>query len=451
MSLFLGICCLCGAVQVALVYWTRLDEAEALRERRVFVAWAVKGLGVPVLSWLVFNSGWVPGLPTLLPQLEAARSGKGPWLGLYLDLTAGALFVIASYWCAVTLAWLVRLELMRLDKWVEFGLLAGFWSLLLLPAGALIIRSAGWGAAGLAAAAWLAPIVHGLPNLRAAPKRPPTYSRALAKLKLGKFNEAEWEVIRELETCENDFDGWMMLAELYAVHFHDLPAAEKTICDLCSQPEMDRSQVAVALHRLADWYLKFEEDPLAARCALEAICRRYPDTHLAYMARQRLDQLPATREALQQQHEGRRIRLPALRSNLEEAPAPAGARETSRAEAAAVANRLVERLKQDPNDVPAREEVARVLAEQLDQPDLGIEQMNLLLGLPGQPDGRRAEWLASIATWQIRYQQDSEAAQATLERLVHDHPQSPQAFTAQRRLFLMAAEARLRRARGAKP
>ena len=46
----------------------------------------------------------------------------------------------------------------------------------------------------------------------------------------------------------------------------------------------------------------------------------------------------------------------------------------------------------------------------------------------------RAEWLGLIAAWQIKYRQDLEAGRKTLERLVREFPQSPQAFAARRRL-----------------
>ena len=41
---------------------------------------------------------------------------------------------------------------------------------------------------------------------------PPMYARAIARMKFGKYSEAELEIIRELEKCEDDFEGWMMLA-----------------------------------------------------------------------------------------------------------------------------------------------------------------------------------------------------------------------------------------------
>jgi len=72
-------------------------------------------------------------------------------------------------------------------------------------------------------------------------------------MKFGKYSEAEWEIIRELEKAEDDLEGWMMLADLYATHFGDLAEAERTILEICDQPRLTSSQLSVALHRLADW------------------------------------------------------------------------------------------------------------------------------------------------------------------------------------------------------
>src|SRR5205823_4090341 len=120
--------------------------------------------------------------------------------------------------------------------------------------------------------------------------------RAIAKMKFGKYTEAEWEIIRELEKSEDDFEGWMMMAELYANHFHDLAEAEQTILEICDQPRTTLPQLSIALHRLADWHLKLACDPDAARRALQMICDRARGTHLARMAQLRLQQLPATAE-----------------------------------------------------------------------------------------------------------------------------------------------------------
>src|SRR5262249_34976845 len=103
-------------------------------------------------------------------------------------------------------------------------------------------------------------------------------------------------------------------------------------------------------------------------------------------------------------------------------------------EAAGLANEQVAVLQGDPNDVGAREKLARLLAEQLRQPDQAIEQLALLLNLPDQPDMKRAEWLALTATWHLHYRRDEHTGRRALERLIQEFPESPLAFAARRRL-----------------
>jgi len=66
-----------------------------------------------------------------------------------------------------------------------------------------------------------------------------------------------------------------------------------------------------------------------------------------------------------------------------------------------MATACVERLKLDPNNVPAREKLARIFSERLNQPERGIEQITELLNMPDQPEPKRAEWLSLSAAWHI--------------------------------------------------
>src|SRR5262249_30501947 len=151
---------------------------------------------------------------------------------------------------------------------------------LIIPAG-LIFLVGGWPLFGLAAVLVLAPMAGYAPSYLHPKKLPPIYARAIARMKFGKYSEAEWEIIRELERCQDDYEGWMMLADLYAHHFNDLAGAERTILELCDQSTVNASQLSVALHRLADWHLKLGHDPWGAKRALRLLTDRLKGTHLA--------------------------------------------------------------------------------------------------------------------------------------------------------------------------
>src|SRR5262249_25156093 len=148
----------------------------------------------------------------------------------------------------------------------------------------IIFLVGGWPTFGIGVTLLLAPIAGYGASILQPKTPPPMYARAVARMKFGKYNEAELEIIRELEKSEDDYDGWMMLAELYANQFHNLAEAERTILEICDQPNTTPSQLSVALHRLADWQLKLAQDPDAARRALQMVCDRLKGTHLGHMA-----------------------------------------------------------------------------------------------------------------------------------------------------------------------
>ncbi len=451
MSLLFAILMLAGCIWVAGYYWEQFGQEDGQPPiRRWLKTWIIKGAIAPVVLWLILNTGLFFGLPPLMPAVEAAKAGGGGWVFVLFAVMASGVALIASCWTAVTFAWLVAAISARVsvENRREFLSGAGLLSIFLVPLAAAILYLGGWLSIGLAGTVWLLPIARYTLPLAGIKPLEPVYSRAIAKIKFNKYEDAEWEILRELEKCENDFEGWLLLAELYAVHFHDLAVADQTIYDLCDQSNLTGSQISVALHRLADWHLNLGEDPVAARRALEIICERVPGTHLERMARQRLDQIPATREAWRELRKPKRIRLPALGDQLEAAAGP-DASEVSRAEAVRRANQWVEKLKQNPNDAAAREELARLFAERLEKADLAIEQVELLLGMPGQPAPKMAEWLALQAAWHLKYRRDGEAARGLLQRLVREYPQTPQAFSAQRRLNLMEMERKMRQARAA--
>jgi hypothetical protein len=418
-------------------------EEKRARIAHWLVVWLVKGLAVPAALWILINLGLSFELQPFMPAVQAAKNRGGAWTPEYLKVIGAGLFIISSYWSAITLGWVmvsagraVEGPARKEIKDVYLACVLG----LAIPAG-LIVLFGGLFTVGLAGILLLAPMARGAQHLLQPPKLPPMYARAIARMKFGKYSEAECEIIKELENWENDFEGWMMLAELYANHFNNLPEAEQTILELCAQEKTSVSQFAVALHRLADWHLKLAKDPDAARRALFRIIERLPGTHLAHMAQLRINQLPASATELREQQNAQPIPLPALGDQLDEPAETTTALEI--AKAAKRANAYVEQLKQNPNNVVARDKLARVLTERLNKPEIGIEQIELLLGMPDRSEAERAEWLGLIAAWQIKYCANAEGGRNSLERIAREFPNTPQALAARRRLELLDRQLRL--------
>jgi len=408
------------------------------------IPWALKGVGVPIMVWLLMNVGLAWWLQPFMPQVQAARNGGLSWFPDFLEVLGCGIFVVSSYWASATLTWLLMSKAKVIDPEPRKDFRALCWTCflgLIVPA-LIVLLVGGWALLGFAAAVILLPMAHYAPSYLHPRKVPPMYARAIARMKFGKYSEAEWEIIRELERCEDDFEGWTMLADLYANHFNDLAGAERTILDLCDQPTVNASQVSVALHRLADWHLKLACDPRGARRALQLIADRLKGTHLARMALLRIDQLPATAEELREQQSAPPIPLPALGDSLDQTASPSEP-QLERKQAARLANSCVEQLKGNPNNVSAREKLARIFADHFERADLGIEQLELLLNMPDQSDSKRAEWLGLTAAWHLKYRHDTDSGRKVLERLLKEYPDSAQALAARYRLGQIDRELRL--------
>jgi hypothetical protein len=410
--------------------------------RRSLLIWSIKGLVVPLLIWALMNFGLSWSLQPFMPQIQAAKNSGSDWFPVYLRVMGTGLFVVSSYWTALTLGWVLVEAASGSEGEARQQLRAlclTCFIAIIVPA-FLLVWFGGWTVLGLAGIALVAPMAGYAPNILKVKPPPPMYARAIARMKFGKYSEAEVEIIHELEKCEDDFEGWMMLANLYANNFNDLPEAEQTILEICDHPKTTPSQLSVALHQLANWQLH-RGDPVAARRALQMVCHRLPGSHLAHMAELRINQLPASVTELRQQQQSAAIPLPALSETIDEAlPAPES--RVERHKAAEEANACVEILKAAPDNVPARERLARLFTEHLDKPELGLEQVNLLLDMPNQPEARKAEWLSLLAAWNIRYLHDIDTGRKILERLMRDFPKSAQAFAARRRIWLLEMEAK---------
>ena len=447
-SLGIGLFLMMLAVGCATFAWHAeyrlVSEERRAESQRWLLRWGVQGLGTPAFIWALMNFGFSFEIQSFMPQLQRAQ-GTSDWFPLYCAYTGGGLAVISSYWAALTLGWMLWRTAATLEgeMWDQFrGLCWTSLAGMSLPAG-LFVWAGGGLAAGLAVMALFAPIAAYAPTILRPKKLPPLYAKAIARMKFGKYSEAEAEVIKQLERRDDDFEGWLMLADLYANQFNDIAEAEQTILEICDQPRTTPGQVSVALHKLADWYRKLKGDPEAARRALEVIVNRLPGTHLARMAQLRAAQLPRTAAEFREQQLNKPVHLPALHDPLDDgkgesasAPDPAAARRR--------AAQLEARVKDQPDDPTPREELARLSASALGKPAAAIAHAEKLLALSDQPPEKRAAWLGLIASWQLEGLKDLASGSETLRRIIREFPATPTAFAAQRRLLHLDLELKMK-------
>jgi hypothetical protein len=448
--------CAIAAVVMGWRYWSALEDRDDFSLRLWFALWLGQGVLLPLALWNLLDWLWRTRPRAVATAAMQGVAGVAMPVGWNVTWPSRseifsawwpasgfeALLFLISIWAAVNFAWILGTAAPRVENRRSAWLMAGLMGLLVLPFALPLALVVGVPAIGWSVALWLGVMAHMLVGAcDPVPIHLPSYSGAVGHLKRGRFDQAEEAILEQLERVEDDYSGWMMLAELYAVHFRDLPTADRTVHDLCAQPNVNASQIAASLHKLADWYLAVDDNPVAARSVVEEIELLYPNTHLAFMAGQRLRRLPASRAEWQA---SKRVSTIPLRPGPAATPGFALLVSSDAEFAPQRAEELSAKLTGNPADARAREEFARLLEGPLKQPDAAMAQLRLLLGLRGPSDEQRGEWLNLLATWQLRHQLDGVAGRRTFDQVIREHAGTAAADHAAKRLQMLALEDRLR-------
>lgn len=423
-------------------YWNQFQSLPRWGDRIMpFRRWFWSGWFGASAFWVLMNTGWLPGISPLHGHAYMALHTANLPRGTFLNELAPSLSVMILLWSVFSFLWLAVMAGRAIENRRDWWDRLGMGGLVLVPVAGLLVYA--WGFHGLPFALLVltVPAVHlALAQLKHRIEAKPTYARAVARIKRGRYTEAESEIISQLEHCEDDVEGWFMLADMYANHFKELDEADRTVRELCNQPNITPARATLALHKLADWHLELGENPPRAKSALQEILVRFPGSHFARMARQRIDQLPRSADELREQRQPKALKLPSLAASPESVPTMA--LKMSRAEAGQRAKILVERLTHDPNLPAPREELAELLAGPLGQPQQALDQWQLLIDNVEAAAARKAEWLACIARTQLQTPTGEAGGKRTLARILTDFPGTPQAHAARRRLELLDQDSR---------
>jgi len=278
-------------------YWEPLLAVGCFQGEQRLLTWAAKGIAVPLLLWTGFNFALTPGSVATMPRVVLANAKADVWTRIVLELSIPAAPLVASCWAAMTLAWLMVRLATQTDCRKEILGAGIFCGVLLSPVIGVILFLFGWAGIGVALLTLLTPILRDLLVLGTPKLLPPAYERAMERLQRGEPSAAEREIIRQLERREDDFKGWMLLAEIYANHFGDLPEAERTVRELCRQPNLTRAEFSEALMQLGAWHLAVGRDAVSARRVWSEICETFPHTEFADAARRCINRRTAEPEA----------------------------------------------------------------------------------------------------------------------------------------------------------
>ncbi|MEO8428760.1 MAG: tetratricopeptide repeat protein [Verrucomicrobiota bacterium] len=260
----------------------------------------------------------------------------------------------------------------------------------------------------------------------------PFYSIAEARRKRGRYDEAIAEVRKQLEKFPNDFQGWLLLAQIQADDLKDLRSAQLTVERIVNQSGHAPKNVAHALTRLADWQLKLGQNIEEARQSLERIGQLFPDTELAQLAAQRIAHLTGP-ENMARPHEPRRIQVPGHAENLGLCDDFTGFKIPAE-DLTATAGKYVGHLEQYPLDYEAREKLAILYAEHFRRLDLATDQLEQLIAYPNQPVKKVVQWLNLLADLQVQHSDDPAAPRKTLQRIIDRYPHIAAAENARQRL-----------------
>jgi tetratricopeptide (TPR) repeat protein len=270
----------------------------------------------------------------------------------------------------------------------------------------------------------------------AEPELRPLYSIAKVHCNRGHYDKAVAEIRKQLANFPEDFEGWILLAEVQVKDLNDLNAGLETIDHILTLPDLAPKNAAYALGRAADWQLE-RADPEGARFALEKILQRLPDTAEAQVAAQRIAHI-ASPEHLAAKHAPRLLVVQhndehiGLRTEAMAAPASE--------DPAATAHAYLEHLRDHPLDNEVREKLAMLYAREFQRLDLATAELEQLITTPNQTPKNIAHWLNMLADFQIRLANDIGLARETLQRIIDLNPGSAAANNAAVRLSQLRLE-----------
>lgn len=252
-------------------------------------------------------------------------------------------------------------------------------------------------------------------------KPQPFYTHAEARRMAGDIPGAVAAVREQLEKFPSDFDGRMRLATLLAEDSEDLPGALAVIEDTLQLQGIEPGQISYALNTAADWHLKFARDAESARLAVERITTLAAGTNAALRAQQRLANF-TTQETIEREDNRKEIVIPESdrKLGLKRKKFAAPEKLDINAEEA----RLRGRLAKNANDWTAREELARLYVEQFEFYERGLQELEILITTPRQPQREVVRWLHQRADWQVKLFNDVEGGRATLKRIQTLYPKT---------------------------
>ncbi len=270
----------------------------------------------------------------------------------------------------------------------------------------------------------------------------PFYSHAIAHRRNHNPQAALDSIDAELVRFPKDVEGWLLKAEIQAKDMRDPHAALATVRTFI--PLAAPIDLPEALLREADLLLFELRQPDDARQSLQRIIAGFTGSGAAQLAQQRLAHFPSDSAWIDGNPLGDRESLVVVRHEeklgLTEDLGASRVASTSDPEEERI--RLVCELAEFPEDPVRRERLARLLASELNRPDLAHEELERLIRTPKAGERNVVRWLNLAADIHLKSPDGVPAARLTLERIIGQYPGSAGAIQAAQRLTTLSLASR---------
>ena len=288
-------------------------------------------------------------------------------------------------------------------------------------------------------------IFSGNPNIT---EDKPIYGPVIASRNQGDYNESLKLVEVQLRKYPFDFDGLMHKATIQAEDYHDLDAAKETLNMALRDPECLRYNLPIVYNKLADWQLNIFNSLECARLSLEKIRETYPGTKAAQLATQRIASMDfydesviltskindaysnIVKESSINEKEKRALEFPKAEKNDK----------TNHTESFLL--KCLRRVKEHPESIVNRENLARYYCDQIQEWAMAIEQYEILINIPGSTMSQHVSWINKIVDIQLKSGSTLEEITSTLNRVIDFAPESAAANRAQSRIMHLPIEIR---------
>ena len=337
-------------------------------------------------------------------------------------------------------------------KWIVTAVLGGGWiyglakfagkpeMLFMVPITAVVCLILGIMWAPTLGKTLFAPLTNTFDGGNVEPDPTPFYAMAQAKIKRGRYDEAMADIRDQLAEFPFDMQGHMLLAEILAEHKGEVEEAVELLDYFVRECEPGVVNGSFVLNRLADFHLRYRNDPSQARQCLQRIQYEFPGTEQANKAAQRIAHLQDD-DFLTKRKEPKKFEV--KKSNLKLGLAKdSSAVQAPRENLEAKAHQMVEHLTKHPQDSDVREQLAWLYAEHYGKIDWAIDQLRQLTQMPHQSPAKLARWYNQIADVYCRFTGSPEAAKLALEEYIERFPENGHTLRMQERLKRLKLEAR---------